>query len=144
MRLHLLLIFCFVLTAWSGQVGAAAMAHCQEHEKTAVQLLKEQPHKPQHIANSHAQRPDKSTLAPQMPVHAAHQPSHATDCCDHSTDHHHCSGSCASCDGCSTANGAVIPNLLTMASAIPRQKIQYFDDFYLQSPGSTQERPPKY
>lgn len=144
MRLHLLLIFCFVLTAWTGHVGAVAMAHCQEHERTEIQHVKDQTLPPKQMANSHALSLDTSVLAQQIPVDSAHQLNHPTDCCDHNTDQHHCSGSCASCDGCSTAHGAVVPALLVMASIVARQKILYFDDFYLRSPGSSQERPPKY
>lgn len=144
MRLHLLLIFWFVLTAWSGHVGATAMAHCQTHERTGTQVVNELPPEAQNQANSHALKHDQLLLALQLSVDTAHPSDHVNDCCDHSTEHHQCSGNCVNCDGCSTAHGAAIPAVLMMASTIARPKILYFDDFYLRSPGSSQERPPKH
>jgi hypothetical protein len=131
MRFPLLLMIWFALTVWSSQVGASAMAHCQTHETAAVQA----------VQNDH-------TAQTEVQIHvaadyAADQQTNLHDCCDQSPDHQHCSGSCPSCDGCSTAHGAAMPTVWLMKATIAQQKIQYFDDLYLRSQSSAQERPPK-
>ncbi|RVU37572.1 hypothetical protein EOE67_10330 [Rheinheimera riviphila] len=146
MRLQLLLILCFALTAWSSQVGASAMAHCQTHETTEV-LQAQTVHTVQIAAQVHSNAEHTIHHNLQDSVdhdHAVDQQSNLHDCCDQSADQQHCSGSCPSCDGCSTAHGAAMPTVWQMKATIAQQKIQYFDDFYLQSQSPTQERPPKH
>jgi hypothetical protein len=131
MRFPLLLILWFALSAWSSLVGASAMAHCQTHETAAVQA----------VHNDH-------TALTEVQIHvaadyAADQQTNLHDCCDQNPDQQHCSGSCPSCDGCSTAHGAAMPTVWLMKATIAQQKIQYFDDLYLRSQSSAQERPPK-
>lgn len=155
MRLHLLLILWFALTAWSSQVGASAMAHCQTHEKADV--LPVQP--AQKIHNGHLAHTEVQVQVqvqniidhdPAAQFLSEHRIDHATDhhanlhdCCEQSPDFKHCSGSCASCDGCSTAHGAAMQVLWLTKATISQQKIDYFDDLYLRPQSSAQERPPK-
>jgi|GEM_PF-5796564 len=144
MRLQLLLILWFALTAWSSQVDASAMAHCQTHEMTEV-LQAQAVHK-DHTAHTAAQVQDivdHDHSAQFTSNHTVDQQTNLHHCCAQGADHQHCSGSCPSCDGCSTAHGAAMPTVWLMKAMIAQQKIQYFDDFYLQSQSSTQERPPK-
>lgn len=159
MRLQLLLILWFALTAWSSQVGASAMAHCQTHNKAKVlQVQAVQLNQNSDIAHTEVQAQHITEHAPSaqfIPEHTtdqsiyhiidptiAHQ-ANLHDCCDQRPDLKHCSGSCPSCDGCSTAHGAVMPMVWLMKATIAQQKIDHFDDFYLRPQSSAQERPPK-
>ncbi len=158
MRLQLLVIFWFALIAWSGQVNASAMDHCQTHAAKTVAIettnnaltptinIEESSSvKPAlqfvTVLNSSAAALTSDTQIQVSNDHHTNLNSH--DCCESDSDQHHCSGSCTSCDGCSTAHGAAMPTLWVMKTGLTQQKIQYSDYSYRHLQSSTQERPPK-
>lgn len=156
MRLQLLVIFWFALTAWSGQVAASAMAHCQTHaaktgafEASNKQNTSASDLDPSDTGKAllHFAPAPNSLVAAYTGAHQTHNdhPTNANlhDCCDSDNDQHHCSSGCSSCDGCSTAHGAAMPVLWLMKTAMTQQKIQYSAYSYLNLHSSTQERPPK-
>lgn len=156
MRLQLLLILWFALTAWSGHADASAMAHCQTHsaQSVAAKINDASPHS---LTTSPAVTTFLS-LNLDLPVnniaasnenvhsHAADAVSHSHSCCDEQNSAHQCGtdcAGCASCQGCGPIHGAAMPAVWQMTPAITQQKIMHLAYSYLNLQPATQERPPK-
>ena len=168
MRLQLLVILWFALTAWTGHAGASTMAHCQTHstKSVAVKISDVAPSSVTNLASvqtfpSVTAFPAEITFLPanlDLPVnhiatsnqhlqgHAADPKSSSHDCCDEQNSPHQCGTDCvgcASCQGCGTLHCVAMPAVWQMTPAITQQKIQHLAYSYLNLQPATQERPPK-
>lgn len=162
MRLQLLLILWFALTAWSGHADAYSMAHCQTHSAQSnaakisdaspvpeVTLL---PVSTSHLAikflSINTDSPVNNIAAGNENVHEhiADSANSSHSCCDEQNTAHQCNSECsgfASCQSCGPLHGAAIPAVWQMTPAITQQKIQHLAYSYLHLHPVTQERPPK-